>query len=152
MVRITVLLLILVTALSAETRAGGEASATPAEDPRALHFELLPERAPTAEEALWLKVRIGALPAKSTLVVRDEAGEEIGAISPYGKPVREKGGSHLLPLPDRLQSGELLKLRFELALPHHVVRRPTPEELPEPQVVYVPVVTQEPGSSHSQQN
>ena len=138
MIRAALPLLLLFTACTFQERPGEEPAKTPAEESSTLAFELQPERPPTDAEALWLEVRIGALPAASTLVIRDEEGETIGAVSPYGKTIREAGGNHLVPLPASMQGDDKITLQVELALPDHEARPPTAEELAELQLVYVP--------------
>lgn len=101
-------------------------------------FTLNPERAPAEGEALWLEVAVGALPAEATLVIEDLDGREIGGIAPYGKVVREAGGGHLLPLPPDLQKGTTLRLRAKLHVKDQILE-PTPAELREIKLVYVPV-------------
>lgn len=99
---------------------------------------LTPERAPAAGEALWLEVFIGALPPEATLVISDHKGREIGGISPFGKAIREAGGSHLLPLPADLQKQAPIQLRVELRLKTQTLK-PTSDELRDIKLVYVPV-------------
>lgn len=134
MIKAALPLLLLIAACTFQASPGEE----PAEESSALRFELQPDRPPNQGEALWLEVRVGALPPASTLVIRDAEGESIGAVSPYGKTIREAGGSHLVPLPASMQS-ETVTLQVELALPHDEVRPPTAEELVELRLVYVPV-------------
>lgn len=103
-----------------------------------LRVALSPERAPAADEDLWLEVFAGALPPQASLEIRDAAGAKVGAVAPYGRESREQGSSYRVPLPAALQHGEPFELRVQL-LVSGKARRPTGEELREIRLVYVAV-------------
>ncbi len=138
MSRTIIPLFLLLSACALQSFSGEKPLVTTTEEPAALRFELLPERTPNNNEALWLEVRVGALPNASTLILRDLEGETIGSVSPYGKTSRQAGGGYLVPLPASMQH-EKITLRVELVLAHNEVRRPTEDELEEVRLVYLAV-------------
>jgi hypothetical protein len=137
--RTTILLILFLAAGASMACQETEPAEAIPEDISALRFELVPERMPAEGEALWLEVRIGPLPAASTVRVSDAGGEELAVISPYGSLVREQGGSHLVPLPESKVSEEPILVRVQLRDEGGELRRPTKEELVELRLVYVPV-------------
>lgn len=130
-------LLVLLLCLPAAISCATEPSPTERK-PATSMITLQPERQPAEGEALWLEVTVGVLPAEATLVIEDQDGKQIGGIAPYGKGQREAGGGHLLPLPPELQKGQTLKLRARLHLKDQVLE-PSPAELREIKLVYVPI-------------
>ncbi|MBI1207026.1 MAG: hypothetical protein GC191_07020 [Azospirillum sp.] len=90
-------------------------------------------------EALWLRVKVGPLPAAAALVVRTADGRAVGAVSPFGGQARRSGGTYFLPLPaDAAPSGEV---RLVLTVKHDDAppRAPTAAEVTRVDLVTVPV-------------
>ena len=99
------------------------------EDPVAVHVtQLTSETLPGDGEVMWLRVEVGALPSAAALVLRDGDGHRLGTISPFGKSVRQAGGSHLVPLPEALQRRRVV-VHAEMALADGTLRPPTAAEL-----------------------
>lgn len=117
--------------LGAVSCAAGERAA-----PAAKRVLLAPERAPAAGEAMWLEVVVGALPKGTSLTVADAQGNLLGAVSPFGRPARQAGGGHLIPLPEALQRAEKIELLIAL-VDNEGTRQPTADELREVQLAYI---------------
>jgi hypothetical protein len=105
-------------------------------EPAAKIVLLTPERAPASGEAMWLEVVVGALPKGTSLTVADAQGNLLGAVSPFGRPARQAGGGHLIPLPEALQRAGKIELRLALA-ENRGTRQPTADELREVKLVYL---------------
>jgi hypothetical protein len=56
-------------------------------------------RAPAADEAVRLSLKVGRLPSGARVVVRTSGGEILGAVFPYGAEAARKGGTYVLAVP-----------------------------------------------------
>lgn len=57
-------------------------------------------RAPAADEALWLNVRLGVLERGARVLVLSDDGKLLGAISPFAIVPGQKAGTYTIPLPE----------------------------------------------------
>ncbi len=55
-------------------------------------------RLPAANEVVWARIEVGALPPGARLVVRTTDGGIAGTVAPFG-PVGREGGVYTIPLP-----------------------------------------------------
>jgi hypothetical protein len=105
-------------------------------EPAARTVVLASQRAPAEGESLWLEVTVGALPKGASLTVADARGNLLGTVSPFGRPARQAGGGHLVPLPEELQRAEKIELHLML-VENEGKRQPTASELREVKLIYL---------------
>ncbi len=96
------------------------------------------ERPPAEHEAIWLKVTVGSLPRGSLLRIMTGDGEQVGTVSPFGGTTGTPQ-ELTLPLPKSATAGGVVRLRLEIEEATGMVRAPRPTELPQVQLIYVPV-------------
>ena len=83
----------------------------------------VPARA--AEDSFVAHVRVGALPRGARVIVHAaDTGDVLGVISPYGLQAAGAGGLYTIPVPERVVSGNNLRLRFEIQETHDAAPRP----------------------------
>ena len=94
--------------------------------------------APAVNEALRLKVSVGALPRGANIVVRTQDGKIAGTVSPFGSTARLSGGVYTISLSEEaLQDGEVsLVLQLEQG---GKVRAPSEEEFLGIELYYIPI-------------
>ncbi|MGK7893238.1 MAG: hypothetical protein AB4372_06305 [Xenococcus sp. (in: cyanobacteria)] len=93
---------------------------------------------PAVNEALRLKVSVGALPPGANIIVRTQDGKIAGTVSPFGSTARLSGGVYTIPLSeDAVQDGEVsLVLQLEQG---GKVRAPSEEEFLGIELYYIPI-------------
>ena len=113
------------------------ADATAGEIPSGARRLAVP-RAPAAQEAVWLNVRVGVLPRGLRILVLSDDGKLLGAISPFAIVPGKEAGTYTIPLPDdAVQQGHVtVRLVVE---ERGVTRPPTGSEVEDVGLVYVPV-------------
>ena len=97
--------------------------------------ELALPRPLATDEAVQLRVAVGAVPAAAKVVVRSTAGRIIGTVAPFGIRPGQKAGAYSIPVPSRLMAGEKVTLRFEVVEKGAAPRPPTRAELEDARLI-----------------
>ena len=113
------------------------ADATAAETPPGATRLAVP-RAPAAQEAVWLSVRVGVLPRGLRILVLSDDGQLLGVISPFAIVPGKETGTYTIPLPDNAVHQGHVTVRL-LVEERGVTRSPTGSEVEDVGLVYVPV-------------
>jgi hypothetical protein len=79
--------------------------------------ELILPRAAAADEAVWLKLRVGRLSEKSEIVVTTETGDFVGTASSSSAFAARDPGVYLLPLPRNAIVEGRVRVRFAVDQP-----------------------------------
>ena len=114
----------------------GSGTATP---PAAQRIVLDLPRAPVAEEAVWLNVRVGALARGARILVLSDDGTLLGAISPFAVVPGQEAGSYTIPLPESAVREGRVTVRLVVEGPRKATRPPMEGEVENVGLVYVPV-------------
>ncbi len=101
--------------------------------------ELALPRAVAAHEAVWLQIRVGALPRGARLRVSTSDGVPVGTISPFGVRGGQAAGSYTIPLPKSAIANGRVRLQLEIEEPGTTARAPRPAEVENVDLVYVPI-------------
>lgn len=89
---------------------------------------VLPHPLRTGETA-WLQVQLGPIGRGQEVDVTTAAGQELGAISPFGVRVGQDAGTYTLPLPtDAIRDGRV-SVRLSLTGTGAAPRTPTAQEV-----------------------
>jgi hypothetical protein len=116
--------------------AQGGGAATP---PNAQRIVLDLPRAPAAEEAVWLNVRVGALARGARILVMSDDGTLLGAISPFAVVPGQEAGTYTIPLPESAVREGRVAVRLVVEGPRKATRPPMESEVENVGLVYVPV-------------
>jgi len=111
--------------------------AAPPPDARRIVLDL--PRAPAAEEAVWLNVRVGALWRGARILVLTDDGTLLGAISPFAVVPGQEAGTYTIPLPESAVREGRVAVRLVLEGPRKATRRPTESEVEDVGLIYVPI-------------
>ncbi len=98
---------------------------------------LVPERPPVQDEALWLEVFIGALPAGASLAIADGEGNPLGAIAPTAKACAKPAAATWCRCPRRCSRPK--KSSCGSRCSWTAKSAPTAEQLRKVELAYVPV-------------
>lgn len=101
--------------------------------------EMTLERAPRANEAVALEVRVGPLPSGARVRIVSDTGEVLGVVAPFGRLQAGGVSAHVVPLPARVIRRGRVRFRLTLDLPGAPPRAPGPSEVEKVSVIYVPV-------------
>ena len=96
-------------------------------------------RAPAAQEAVWLSVRVGVLERGVRILVLSDDGTLLGAISPFAISPGKEAGTYTIPLPENAVSQGRVAVRLVVEDREHVTRPATGGEVEDVGLVYVPV-------------
>jgi hypothetical protein len=135
-------LLALSMALAACVAAPGSglASCPAGEKERSKTVVLKPKRLPAEDEALVLRVSVGALPDQARIVVRTAEGKIAGTISPFGLPPRRKAGVFRIAIGRKALADGKVPLRFEVVEKgSKAPRPPTERELEKAELEIIPI-------------
>ena len=99
---------------------------------------LTPPRAALAQEALWLKVTVGALPRGALLRINREDGRPVGSVAPHGDTAALIPQDYTLALPKDIVADGTVRLRLQMRTSDGNLRGPTPKEVLGTELVYVP--------------
>jgi hypothetical protein len=124
-------------ALLALTAPAAGAAATPEDNARLVVLTL--PRATHAHEAVWLRVRVGAIPRGMEIVVRSDSGKLLGSISPFAIPSKRAAGTYTIPLPENASHEGRIAVRLSVEVLGAQPRPPTTREVEEVKLVYLPV-------------
>ena len=113
------------------------AGAPPDNDARLVVLTL--PRAARAHEAVWLRVRVGAIPRGMEIVIRSGSGKLLGSISPFAIPSRQAAGTYTIPLPENASHESRIAVRLSVQVLGAQPRPPTTREVEEVKLVYLPV-------------
>jgi hypothetical protein len=102
-------------------------------------LELILPREPAHDEAVWLQVRVGALPPRASIRVDSSEGELLGSVSPYGSVRGAPSATYLVPLPKTAVVDGRLQLRLTVEEPGKPSRAPRANEIDTVVPVYVPI-------------
>jgi hypothetical protein len=114
----------------------GASAATP---PDARRIVLALPRAPAAEEAVWLSVKLGVLPRGARVLVLSDDGTLLGAISPFAIPPGRQAGTYTIPLPESAIREGRVAVRVVVEEMENSTRSPTREEVEDVGLEYVRV-------------
>jgi hypothetical protein len=77
----------------------------------------------------WLEVQVGPLAPGQRVRITTEAGELLGAISPFGRAERQQAGTYSLPVPSDAIRNDTLSVIVTVTEAHKPSRAPTPAEV-----------------------
>ena len=115
-----------------------QGTAVPAAAPPPGTTVLTLPRAPAANEAVWLSVRVGVLLRGAKVLVLSEDGALLGAISPFAIPPGGEAGTYTIPLPEPAAGQGRVAVRI-VEEERGVTRPATGDEVEDVRLVYVPV-------------
>lgn len=102
-------------------------------------YDLPLPRAAAPGEMLVARVSVGPLSAHQRIIVRIRNGEIAGTVSPFGARARQGSGAYTIPLPDGAVKDGAVRLLVELVEKDAPTRAPTPDEVREIALEYIPV-------------
>jgi hypothetical protein len=89
-------------------------------------IDLKVPRHPRTNEALQLEITT-RLPPRARLIVFDDKGEVLGAVTPF--ELRPGSTTATIPLPAAAFSGARIRLRLQISEPHQPPRAPRDSEI-----------------------
>jgi uncharacterized lipoprotein YbaY len=101
--------------------------------------ELALPRAPTAGEAVWVRIVIGALPRGARLRVSTADGVAVGSLASVGVLRSQEAVSYDLPVPPSAIAGGRVRLRLDIVEAGGATRLPVAGEVEAVELRYVPV-------------
>jgi hypothetical protein len=101
-------------------------------------IELMLARPATANEAVWLQVRVGMLPRGGRLRILTAAGDLVGTVAPFGARGGQ-GGTYILPLPKAAVAEGRVQLCLEAQEADAPARAPRPGEVDAVELIHLPV-------------
>ena len=86
-------------------------------------------RSLSADEVVWVELKLGVLERGAEIEVETTAGKTLGVISPYGVRSGNEAGTYTVPLPPEAISNRRASLRIILNQTNRTKRAPTAKEL-----------------------
>jgi hypothetical protein len=101
--------------------------------------ELALPRAAAGNEAVWLRVSLGALPPGARLRISTKDGTPLGTAAPFGARQAQQPATYTIPLPKTAIVDGRVRLRLEVDEHGAPARAPRPGEVEDVVLIYVPV-------------
>lgn len=83
----------------------------------------------SAQEAVWVELKLGVLATGAEIEVETTEGKALGTISPHGIRPGNEAGTYVLPVPPEAITDKRLSLRLVLKQPDSSKRAPTSKEV-----------------------
>lgn len=83
----------------------------------------------SAQEAVWVELKLGVLATGAEIEVETTEGKALGTISPHGIRPGNEAGTYVLPVPPEAITDKRLSLRLVLKQPDSSKRAPTIKEV-----------------------
>lgn len=96
-------------------------------------------RAPAADEAIRLSLKVGRLPGGARVVVRTSTGEIVGTIFPYGADASRRGGTYVIAVPPEAVTDGKVSLQLAVEENGMASRVPTSDEVQSVTLALAPV-------------
>ena len=83
----------------------------------------------SANEAVWIELKLGALARGAEIEIETTEGKMLGVISPHGIRSGDEAGTYTVPVPTEVISNKRLSIRLTLKQLDHSKRAPTTKEV-----------------------
>ena len=83
----------------------------------------------SANEAVWIELRVGAIARGVEIEIETTEGKMLGVISPHGVRLGDEAGTYTVPVPPEVISNNRLSIRLILKQTDRSKRAPTAREI-----------------------